>query len=314
MDSFTSFHLRATSRIPRSCSFGMRWSLWLALMLFVAGPETGAQHSIPVATKASAWVSSSQCNRVIVVGLLGGFVRRDDPQHPEVGLIRELRQEHPTETYFALFENGHIHEAYRSIVRELKVCDGNRVSRSARVNPRIILFGHSWGASAVVRLARKLDRAGIPVALTIQVDSVAKPFRYDAVIPANVSEAVNFYQTHGLVRGRSKIVAADSERTRIIGNFRREYRTEPGACRSFSWYSRVFTKSHIEIECDPDLWLEIRALLERYLPTETVAPRRLEALEPCAPSLDTKFGEIDRIEGVQLNPIGKDTTDGHCCN
>jgi hypothetical protein len=124
----------------------------------------------------------------------------------------------------------------------------------------------------VVRLARKLDRAGIPVELTIQADRVAKPFSNDAVIPANVSKAVNFYQTHGLVRGRSKVVPSDSEHTRIIGNFRREYGTEPAARRTFSWYSRVFTKSHIEIECDPHLWLKIRALIERYLPKETVAP------------------------------------------
>jgi len=287
----------------------MRWSLWLALVLFVAEPGAGAQHSIPLATKVSALVSSSQCH-VIVIGLLGGFVHRDDLQHPEVRLIRELRQEHPTGTYFALFENGHTDEAYRSIVREVNVNDGNRVSGSAPNNARIILFGHSWGASAVVRLARKLDRAGIPVALTIQVDSVAKPFSNDAVIPANVSEAVNFYQTHGLVRGRSEIVAANSERTRIIGNFRRDYRTEPAACRTFSWYSRVFTKSHIEIECDPDLWLQIKALLERYLPTETMAPRPLQEFEPCAPSLDTEVGEIGRIEDGQSNPIRKYTTNG----
>lgn len=287
---------------------------WLALVLFVTAPGGAwAQRSISVATQPSAWVSSSPHSRVIVVGLLGGFVHRDDPQHPEVRFVRELRQEYPAGTYFALFENGHLQEAYRSILGELKIDDRNRVSETP-VTARIILFGHSWGASAVVRLAQKLNRAEIPVALTIQVDSVTKPFSNDSVIPANVSAAVNFYQTHGLVRGRSKIVAADGARTRIIGNFRREYQTEPAACRNFSWYSRVFTKSHIEIECDPDLWLEIKALLQLYLPTETMDPGRLEALEPSPPRLDAEFGKVDRIQEVPSHPIRKDTTDGNCCH
>jgi len=67
--------------------------------------------------------------------------------------------------------------------------DGHSVSENKARHARILLFGHSWGASAVVRLARKLDRAGIPVALTIQVDSVAKPFSNDVIIPSNVSES-----------------------------------------------------------------------------------------------------------------------------
>ena len=275
-------------------------------------PGAVAQRLIPVATTASASASSSPDNRVIVIGLMGGFVHRDDPQHPEGRLIRELQQEHPTGAYFALFENGHIDEAYRSIVHEANINDSNRVSGSASANSRIILFGHSWGASALVRLARKLDRAGIPVALTIQVDSVAKPFSNDAVIPANVSEAINFYQTHGLVRGRSRIVAADGERTKIIGNFRRDYQTEPDACSNFSWYSRVFTRGHIEIECDPDLWLQIKALVERYLPAETTAPR-LKALEPSAPCAATECGNLVRIGDTHSTPMVNSASDGHCC-
>jgi hypothetical protein len=95
---------------------------------------------------------------------------------------------------------------------------------------------------------------------------VAKPFSHDGVIPPNVAEAVNFYQTHGFIHGRSTITAADPTHTRILGNFRREYTTEPAPCRNFPWYSRLFTRGHIEIECDPRLWLEVEALLRRHLP------------------------------------------------
>ena len=69
-------------------------------------------------------------------------------------------------------------------------------------NARIVIFGHSWGASETVTLARKLERDGIPVLLTIQVDSVAKIGQNDALIPANVGQAINFYQPDGIVHGR----------------------------------------------------------------------------------------------------------------
>ncbi len=265
------------------------------------------------ATKQPALVSSSENSHVIVVGFLGGFVHRDDPNHPEVRLIRELRQEYPGGGYFGLFENSNIDEAYQTIVRELKVGDGNPVSENKGQRARIVLFGHSWGASAVVRLARRLNRGGIAVALTVQVDSVARPFSNDGIIPPNVSEAANFYQDHGLIHGRSRITAADSERTRIIGNFRREYRTEPASCRNFPWYSRLFTKGHIAIECDPNVWFEVKTLLEHHLSTETVTPAQLQVLEPYTRPV-TEFGEMYRTEYLQSKPIGRNRTDGHCCD
>ena len=56
--------------------------------------------------------------------------------------------------------------------------------------------------------------------LTVQVDSVAKPFQNDDLIPSNVLQAANFYQACGLIRGRAKIIPADPTRTTILGNFR----------------------------------------------------------------------------------------------
>ncbi len=55
--------------------------------------------------------------------------------------------------------------------------------------------------------------------LTIQVDSIAKYHENDTVIPANVEEAVNFYQPHGWLHGQSQIRAADPERTEDPGKF-----------------------------------------------------------------------------------------------
>ena len=133
---------------------------------------------------------------------------------------------------------------------------------------RIILYGHSWGASEAVTLARELEREGIPVLLTVQVDSVSKLGENDKVIPANVAEAANFYQLNGFLHGEPQIRAADPARTHIIGNFRFDYKANPIDCKQYPWYDRVFMKSHTEIECDPKVWTQVEALICSRLPPQ----------------------------------------------
>jgi hypothetical protein len=110
-----------------------------------------------------------------------------------------------------------------------------------------------------------LQQQRIPVLLTIQVDSIGKPGQGNMTIPANVAHAVNFYQSSGLLHGRSKIVANDPERTNIIGNFHMSYKDHPIHCDNFPWYARVFTKPHIEIENDPRVWAEAASLIDAEL-------------------------------------------------
>ena len=97
--------------------------------------------------------------------------------------------------------------------------------------------------------------------LTIQVDSIAKPTQIDFTIPANVASAVNFYQSGGILHGRSEISAEDPTRTNIIGDYRLTYKDHPINCKGYPWYSRFFTKSHIEIESDPRVWDEAASLI-----------------------------------------------------
>jgi hypothetical protein len=103
------------------------------------------------------------------------------------------------------------------------------------------------------------------VLLTIQVDSVSKPGQGDITIPPNVSHAVNFYQSSGLLHGHSEILAVDPERTNIIGNFHMTYKDHPVNCDKFPWFARVFTKPHIEIENDPRVWAEAASLIDAEL-------------------------------------------------
>jgi len=213
----------------------------------------------------------------ILVGFAGGFVRHDDPHHGPVQLAQRIWQDLPKGGSIEVFENRHRNAAYKSILRLLDTNHDGVLSDQEKAQARIILFGHSWGASAVVMLARELDRAGIPVLLTVQVDSIAKPWQSDKVIPENVVAAVNFYQPHGLVHGRSQITAADDSKTQILGNYRFDYQKTPVPCVGGSWFQRVFTPSHLQSNCDPRLWTQVETLMRQRMEPQ---PATVAAIPP----------------------------------
>jgi len=104
------------------------------------------------------------------------------------------------------------------------------------------------------------------VMLLLQVDSVSRSERNDTIIPANVAEAANFYQSHGLLRGQHDIRAADAARTRIIGNFQFDYENSSLPCTGYPWYDHLFfIKPHTEIECDPVVWDRVESLIRSSL-------------------------------------------------
>jgi pimeloyl-ACP methyl ester carboxylesterase len=204
----------------------------------------------------------------ILVGFAGGFVRHDNLHHGPVKLAQRIARDLPKGDSIQVFENRHRKDAYKTILRLLDTDHDGVLSAQEKAQARIILFGHSWGASAVVLLSRELDRAGIPVLLTVQIDSVEKPWQRDRIIPDNVAEAVNFYQPHGLIHGRARIAAADESKTQILGNYRFDYQKEPVQCSGASWFQRVFTPSHMQSECDPRLWSQVEGLVRQHMETQ----------------------------------------------
>jgi hypothetical protein len=203
---------------------------------------------------------------VIVIGFVGGFVKHDDMVHSAVQLAARLRKDYSTGVYIEVIENHHAEKAHADIVRFVDTDRDGTLSAEEKQRARIILYGHSWGASEAITLARELGREGIPVLLTVQVDSVSKPGENDKVIPANVAEAANFYQLNGFLHGETQIRAADPARTHIIGNFRFDYKAKPIDCKQYPWYDRIFMKSHTEIECDPKVWAQVESLIQSKLP------------------------------------------------
>jgi hypothetical protein len=203
---------------------------------------------------------------VIVVGFVGGFVAHDNMVHSGVQLAAHLRDVYPAGVYVEVFENRRREKAHGAILKILDTDHDGKVSDQEKQKARIIIYGISWGASEAISLAKELDGEHIPVLLTIQVDSVAKIGENDEVIPANVGEAANFYQSDGLLRGQPKIRAADETRTRILGNFHFEYKSKNIRCEKYPWYDKTFAKYHTEIECDPAVWDRVESLIRSKLP------------------------------------------------
>ena len=203
-----------------------------------------------------------QTGRLIVIGFVGGFVKRDDARHPEIQLAEGLRQRYGSNIYAQVYGNHNREAAHRQILHWLDANGDGELTPDEKRKARIVLYGHSWGASETVALARELSHRNIPVLLTIQVDSIGKPGQHDRVIPPNVANAVNFYQPDGLFHGCSEITAENPRRTRILGNFRMTYTDQPVRSGGSSWLARLFMKSHIQIEDDPRIWQQAADLID----------------------------------------------------
>ena len=238
-----------------------RFPILLVLFAASALPLTAVEAPVEGATAGH----SQETPSAILVGFVGGFVRHDNPYHGPVILGKRLQEEAPKGAFVRVFENRHRRTAFETILHLLDRNHDGKLSPEEKAQARIVLFGHSWGGSAVVLLARDLQRVGIPVLLTVQVDSVAKIWQKDSIIPDNVAAAVNFYQPHGIIKGRPQIVAADPAKTQILGNYRFDYRKDPVQCQNLSWYDRFITPGHAQSECDTHLWTRVEDLVKQTL-------------------------------------------------
>ncbi len=260
---------KTSQRNRRSRSnFFCRWikpsARWASSALCLAPAlAAGCAQSVNAQIVAQIGVQDAPALRpptpLIVIGFMGGHVRAGNLVHREALLVRDLERRYPTAVRAMTFANRDKAAALHSVLSLLDTENSGALSDDEKTAARIVIFGHSWGASEAVNLAQELNRRGVPVLLTIQVDSVRKHGEDDGSIPANVHEAVNFYQTDGMLHGRSSIQAVDPARTKILGSYESTYKIVPVSCAGFPWFARAFMKPHIEIENDVAVWDRIDA-------------------------------------------------------
>ncbi len=251
----------------RHQQFTARMLAFSALIFAVSAITAQTQTEPQQATlrEASPRITSPAIRNVVIIGFVGGFVSRNDTNHPEVQFAAYLRDRYPT-IHAEVFGNHHDHAALRSVLGLLDTDHDGVLSSLEKEQSTVIIYGHSWGATETVAFARELGQMGIPVALTIQVDTIGKPGHKALAISPNVATAINFYQAAGVLHGQPIIVAADPARTKILGNILMTYENRPINCDNYSWYSRTFNKPHHEIENDFRVWDQLATLINSDLP------------------------------------------------
>jgi pimeloyl-ACP methyl ester carboxylesterase len=245
-------------------------------------------HSQALALSAAGPASTDPAIRnVIIVGFVGGFVSRNDTKHPEVQFAAYLRDRYPS-IHVEVYGNHHGGKALHQVEDLLDTNHDGVLSSTEKHQATVIIYGHSWGATETVEFAQQLGQLGIPVALTIQIDTIGKPGHKTSEIPSNVATAINFYQAGGPLHGLPQIVAADPERTQIMGNILMTYENRPINCDNYSWYSRTINKPHHEIENDFRVWDEVALLINADL------PRTASLAQTPAPSASPFFKYLRR--------------------
>jgi hypothetical protein len=208
----------------------------------------------------------------IVIGFMGGFVHPDDRTHPEVLFAEFLREHYPPALHVQIFSN---HDEQGAVAYVSQLLDRNhdgRLSDEEKRNAKIIVFGHSWGASQTAEFAHDLGQRGIPVELTIQLDIITKQGQKPTLVAPNVANAINFYQPGGPLHGHTTIVASDPARTKILGNFETDYSKAPIDTRNYPWFGRTFNKPHHEIENDPQVWNKVASLIHAAVTGDKIEP------------------------------------------
>jgi hypothetical protein len=230
------------------------WSklrILIALAVGLSGPGSGAQRLADLSTPAPIAPGAT-----LVIGFLGGYDRWDDGKRGVRQLVLKLRS---VPGVYAESISNHRRSVAMALI-ERSFGPGRSISADVGTTPRIILFGQSWGGAAAIQTARDLERRGIPVLLTVQVDSVGLR---DDVIPANVHRAANFYQHDRFttIHGRREIHAADPSRTTILGNFETSYSSRSVDQSNASRARQIFGGSHTKMELDPLVWNQVERLI-----------------------------------------------------
>ncbi len=189
---------------------------------------------------------------MVIVGFLGGWERWDDGRRSVRRLALRLREMGLPGLYVQTAGNHDRKLVRRILIESLDRDRDGRLSPEETQSVSFVFYGQSFGGAAAVYLARDLARHGVPVRLTVQVDSVG---RRDHIIPPNVARALNLYQRDpGPVRGEPAIRAADPSRTAILGNLPFTYLFRRVDMSGYPAITRRIGLSHWKMDNDPAVW------------------------------------------------------------
>ena len=200
-------------------------------------------------------------NDTLVVGFMGGREPWNNDKRWVRKLALKLRAVNVPGVHVETVENTRRQLAIELIKNGFDRNRDRTLDSAELGSARLIVYGHSFGGAAVVKLAHELEEIDLPILLTVQIDSVG---RGDGLIPPNVRQAANLFQPNGLViRGEPEIRAQDPSRTTIVGNFEYDYRDKNIDLSHVSWWKKLFRTAHTKMGHDPEVWAKVEGLILR---------------------------------------------------
>jgi hypothetical protein len=225
--------------------------------LLVALPISAAGRGEKVHWSSAPAAATQQ--QVLVLGFMGGRDRHDDERVGVGRFAEKLRGMGLPCVRVATIENTKRGLALEMVLRALDRNGDGQIDAHERESTRLILYGQSFGGAAVVKFARQLKAAGIPVMLTVQVDAVGVD---DQLIPSNVSAAASLFQRNGFfIHGPRHIWAEDPQTTEILGNFQFDYSDSPIDISDLAWYKKILREDHSRMDRDPAVWGKVQELI-----------------------------------------------------
>ena len=202
-------------------------------------------------------------NEILIVGFMGGREPWNNDERGVRKLALKLRSMGLPDVHVETLENKKRSLAIELITNAFDRNHDGKLDQQECASARLILYGQSFGGAAVVKLARQLKKIGVPVLLTVQVDSIG---RDDAIIPSNVASAANLFQRNGwFIRGRPEIRAEEPTKTTMIGNFKYDYSHKKIDISNVSWMKKSFRIAHTRMEYDADVWEKVEELIMRAI-------------------------------------------------
>jgi hypothetical protein len=123
--------------------------------------------------------------KTIVVGFVGGISSPNDPKQGVVQIGERLRKLDRPDLQVKVYSHWHWKRAYRWIYQSIDSSRDNKLSKEEISSaPKVVIYGHSLGGWTLIKLSRSLERQGISVELTVQIDSIGIG---DEVIPKMLS-------------------------------------------------------------------------------------------------------------------------------
>ena len=254
LDCVGSTGLRSLNAVRRRIIQSIHTATGLTVALSIACTSSSLNHRVEPLP-----VPDGAC---VVIGFLGGMDAWDDATKGVRRLALDLRDS-ARGVHTQTFENRRLRLALTHVEEILDTNANGAIDPGEAHRIRVVVYGQSLGGWAAVEFARVLAARGVPVAFLLQIDSVGLR---DAEIPPNVREAANFYQNEGrLIAGEVPVRAADTTRTRVLGNWEFDYDRPPGSeidIGDLPWWKKAFRVAHARMDRDPRVWAAAKSLIE----------------------------------------------------